>query len=103
MNLSSSICFDYASLSDEALNEDGAKELRKHMQSRYSNEPTRFGIRDGKIEAFLAERGFEIIEHLTAAKMNEKYLSMGGCSDVDRVPSLFCLVYAAVIGEKIKI
>jgi methyltransferase (TIGR00027 family) len=95
----SSISFDYASLSDEALNEDGAKELRKHMQSQYSNEPTKFGIRAGKIEAFLAERGFEVIEHLTAAEMNEKYLSMGSYSDVGKVPSLFCLVYATVIGE----
>ena len=96
----SSIAFDYASLSDEALNEDGAKELRKHMQSRHSNEPTKFGIRTGKIEAFLAKRGFEIIEHLTAADMNDKYLSIGGYSDVGNVPSLFCLVYATVIGKK---
>ena len=96
----SSIAFDYASLSEEALNEDGAKELRKHMQSRYSNEPTKFGIRTGKIEAFLAERGFEVIEHLTAADMSEMYLSIGGYSDVAQVPSLFCLVYATVIGKK---
>jgi methyltransferase (TIGR00027 family) len=96
----SSIAFDYASLSEEALNEDGAKELRKHMQSRYSNEPTKFGIRTGKIEAFLAERGFEVIEHLTAADMNEMYLSIGDYSDVAQVPSLFCLVYATVIGKK---
>ena len=96
----SSISFDYASVSDEALNEDGAKELRKHMQSQHSNEPTKFGIQAGKIEAFLAERGFEVIEHLTAAEMNEKYLSMGGYSDVGKVPSLFCLVYAAVIGKR---
>ena len=93
----SSIGFDYASLSDEALNEDGAKELRKHMRSRHSNEPTRFGIRAGKIEAFLAERGFEVMEHLTATEMNEKYLSIGSTSDIGKVPLLFCLVYAAVI------
>jgi methyltransferase (TIGR00027 family) len=96
----SSIAFDYASLSEEALNEDGAKELRKHMQSRYSNEPTKFGIRTGKIEAFLAERGFEVIEHFTAADMNEMYLSIGGYSDVAQAPSLFCLVYATPIGQK---
>jgi methyltransferase (TIGR00027 family) len=97
----SSISFDYASLSDKALNEDGAKELRKHMQSRYSNEPTKFGIRAGKIEEFLAERGFEVIEHLTATEMNEKYLSMGGTPDVGKVPSLFCLVYAVVKGKSL--
>jgi methyltransferase (TIGR00027 family) len=96
----SSISFDYASLSDEALNEDGAKELRKHMQSRFSNEPTKFGLQAGKIGAFLAERGLEVVEHLTAAEMNEKYLSIGGYSYLGKVPSLFCLVCARVIGEK---
>jgi methyltransferase (TIGR00027 family) len=93
------ISFDYASLSDEALNEDGAKELRKHMKSRYSNEPTKFGIRAGGIEAFLAQRGFEVVEHLAAAEMNEKYLSIGGYSDVGKVPSLFCLVCATIIAD----
>jgi O-methyltransferase involved in polyketide biosynthesis len=92
---------DYASLSGEALNEDGAKKLRKHMQSRYSNEPTKFGIRAGKTEEFLAERGFEVIEHLTAVEMNEKYLSMGGTPDVGKVPSLFCLVYAMIKGKSL--
>jgi methyltransferase (TIGR00027 family) len=94
------ISFDYASLSDEALNEEGAKELRKHMQSRYSTEPTKFGIRAGRIEAFLAERGLEVVEHLAAAEMNERYLSIGDYSDVGKVASLFCLVCATVIGEK---
>jgi methyltransferase (TIGR00027 family) len=92
----SSICFDYAALSDKALNEDGAKELRKLMQSQHSNEPTKFGIHAGEIGSFLAERGFEIIEHLTAAEMNEKYLARGDHSDVGKVPSLFCLVHAKV-------
>jgi methyltransferase (TIGR00027 family) len=94
----SSIAFDYASLSSEALNEEGAKELREHMKSRHSSEPTKFGIRSGTIGAFLAERGFEVKEHLTASDMNEKYLSAGGYSDIGKVPSLFCLVHAAVVG-----
>lgn len=93
----SSIGFDYASLSDEALNEDGAKELRVHMQSRYPNEPIKFGIQAVKIKTFLAERGLEVVEHLTASEMSEKYLSIGNYPDVARVPSLFCLVYAKVI------
>ena len=94
----SSIAFDYASLSSEALNEEGAKELREHMRSRHSNEPTKFGIRSGTIEAFLKDRGFEVKEHLTASDMNEKYLAAGGYPDVGKVPSLFCLVHAAVVG-----
>ena len=49
----STMGFDYAALSDEALNENGAKEIRKLMRSQYSSEPTRFGIRTGEIEFFL--------------------------------------------------
>ena len=96
----SSIGFDYAALSAEALNGDDVKELRQHMRSRHSNEPTKFGIPSGQLEAFLAERGFEMLEHLTADDMDAKYLSRGSDSDLGKVPSLFCLVYAAVIGNK---
>jgi methyltransferase (TIGR00027 family) len=96
----SSIAFDYASLSGEALNEDGVKELREHMRSKFANEPTKFGIRTGKIEDFLVQRGFEVTDHLTAAEMNKKYLSVGGYSNVGKVPSLFCLVHATLIGKK---
>jgi methyltransferase (TIGR00027 family) len=92
----SSICFDYAALSDEVLNENGAKEMRKLLRSQYSNEPTKFGIRAGEIETFLASRGFEIIEHLTAAEMNKKYLSDNSPLEIGKVPSLFCFVYAKV-------
>jgi O-methyltransferase involved in polyketide biosynthesis len=93
----SSIGFDYASLSDEALHEDNFKKLRKRMRSQYADEPTKFGIRAGKIGAYLAEKGFEVTEHLTAAEMTEKYLPRGSYSDVGKVPSIFCLVYATVI------
>jgi len=92
----SSICFDYAALSAEALNEEGAKEIKKLMRSHYSHEPTRFGIGAGEIESFLASKDLEIIEHLTAAEMNERYLFGAGYHDMGKVPSLFCLVHAQV-------
>lgn len=92
--LGSSICFDYAALSDEALNENGAKEIRKLMRSQYSSEPTRFGIRTGEIESFLASRGFAVVQHLTAAEMTGKYLSARDHLELGEVPPLFCLVHA---------
>jgi O-methyltransferase involved in polyketide biosynthesis len=64
------------------------------MQSQHSNEPTRFGIRTGQIETFLARKGFKVIDHITAAEMNSKFLSKAGYSDVGYVPGLFCLVEA---------
>ncbi len=92
----SSICFDYAALSDEALKAREVKDLRLLLQAQYADEPRRFGIRAGQIETFLAERGFEIVEHLAAAEMTQKYLAKGAQVKLDPVPSLFCLVHAAV-------
>ena len=91
-----SICFDYVALSDEALKAQNVKDLRQLMKSQYAGEPTRFGIRAGRIEAFLAERGFAVMEQLTAAEMAEKYLVKGDQVKLDPVPPPFCLVHAAV-------
>jgi methyltransferase (TIGR00027 family) len=93
----SSICFDYAALSNEALNEHNAKELRNHMSSQHANEPTKFGIRAGEIDSFLAKKGFEVVMHLTADEMTKKYLSGDGHLEIGKVPSLFCLICAKVM------
>ena len=90
----SSICFDYAAVSNEALN--GAEELRNHMRIQHANEPTKFGIRAREIDSFLAKTGFEIVEHLTADEMTNKYLPSDAGLDIGKVPSLFCLVRARV-------
>jgi len=90
----SSICFDYASLSIEALNEDNVKKLRERMQSRHSAEPTKFGIRKGNTESFLLDRGYRIIMHLTASEMEKKYLSLRDGSSAGKVLPLFCFVHA---------
>lgn len=92
----SSICFDVASLSDEALREDGAKKLRQKMSSDHSSEPTRFGIPSGKLEAFLANHGYAIEEIFTSAEMEAKYLTLSDGSTVGKVPGLFNLVRARV-------
>lgn len=94
----SSICFDYASLSAEALNEEGAKKLREHMKSQYSAEPTKFGIPQGKLEPFLAERGYVVIDHLSASEMEARYLTLRDGSIAGKVPALFALVHAALAG-----
>jgi methyltransferase (TIGR00027 family) len=92
----SSICFDYASLSPEALNEDGVKKLRHLMESDHPAEPTKFGIPQGNLDTFLLERGYEVVEHLTPSEMERKYLSLRDGSSAGRVPALFSLVHAVV-------
>jgi methyltransferase (TIGR00027 family) len=95
----SSICFDYAALSREALSEDGAQKLRERLKTDHPGEPTKFGIREGGLEAFLSERGYLIVEHLTPGEMEEKYLTLGDRSSAGRPPALFRLVHATVAGR----
>ena len=42
----------------------------------------------------------QALKDLTSADMHEKYLSVGGDSEVGKVPSLFWLVYATVTRKK---
>jgi methyltransferase (TIGR00027 family) len=95
----SSICFDYASLSPETLNNGNVKKIRQRMKSRYASEPTRFGITQGKIDSFLAERGYKIIDHLTSNDMQLRYLTLHDGSSIGKVPTLFCLVHALILGQ----
>ena len=92
----SSICFDYASLSAEAMSEEGAKKLREHMKSKFSAEPTRFGIPKGKIEAFLSECGYVVIEHVNHSEMETRYLTLQDGSTAGTVSFLFCFIYVAL-------
>jgi methyltransferase (TIGR00027 family) len=94
----SSLAFDYASLSRQALDDGSVQQLRDHMRSAYASEPTRFGIRAGELEEFLAQRGYEIVEHLTPAEMERKYLVRRDGSPAGTVLPLFCLVHAALSG-----
>jgi methyltransferase (TIGR00027 family) len=95
----SSIAFDYAALSDETLNEQAARQLREHLRGQHGDEPTKFGIPVGGLATFLAARGFEVREHLTASGMKQKYLG-GQRTDLGDVPSLLCLVHTRVVGGK---
>jgi methyltransferase (TIGR00027 family) len=92
----SSICFDYASLSPEALHNSGVEKLRERIKSRYPAEPTRFGITQGKLASFLSERGYGIIEHLTPSEMQGRYLILRDGSSAGALPPHLCLVHASV-------
>jgi methyltransferase (TIGR00027 family) len=95
----SSICFDYASLSPETLNNSSVKRLRERMKSRYPAEPTRFGITQGKLVSFLSERGYDIIEHLTPNEMQHKYLVLRDGSSAGTLPPHLCLVHTSVLAQ----
>jgi methyltransferase (TIGR00027 family) len=95
----SSLCLDYASLSPEALSNETVREWREHMKSKYPAEPTRFGIPHGKLEEFLADRGYAVIENLNPSEMEAKYLTLRDGSTAGKVPAIFSLVHAALLGQ----
>ena len=90
------IAFDYASISATTLSDAGVQEFRKMMRTRHADEPARFGIPAGQIVTFLSERGFQLLEHLTAAEMNEEYLGSERDPATGGVPPLFSLALAQV-------
>lgn len=92
----SSVCFDYASISAQSFNDGGVKKIRQRMKSRFSSEPTKFGIKQGKLDSFLSGRGYSIIDHLTSKDMERRYLTLHDGSLIGMVPPLFCLVHAEV-------
>jgi methyltransferase (TIGR00027 family) len=92
----SSLCFDYAALSRESLDEAGVKRLREIMKSNHSAEPTRFGIPEGLIGPFLSTRGYQIKEHLTQVEMEKRYLTLNDGTLAGKPPSLMCFVNATV-------
>ncbi len=92
----STICFDYGALSPETLGDESAKKLREHMKSNYSAEPTRFGVPRGQMAAFLSARGYTLLEHLDAAEMAARYLTLNDGSLIGQPPALFALVHAAI-------
>ncbi len=94
----SSLCFDYAALSKEALKEEGVQQVRTILRSEHASEPTRFGIPAGTIESFLSARGYAVKEHLAYDQIEGRYLTLPDGSSAGKVPALFCFVNAPVCG-----
>jgi methyltransferase (TIGR00027 family) len=92
------ICFDYMVPASEMANRFGAKQARDAMQSTYPAEPLQFDLEEGQVATFLAERGFRVIDHLTAAQLQSRYLTLRDGSLAGQVLDLFGLVKAAVVG-----
>jgi methyltransferase (TIGR00027 family) len=92
----SSVCFDYAALSSNALNEEGVIQVRGILKMDHSAEPTRFGIPAGTIESFLSKRGYAIKEHLTSDEIEKRYLVLRDGSTAGKLPGLLCFACSSV-------
>jgi methyltransferase (TIGR00027 family) len=92
------ICFDYMLPASDLGNRLGAKQARDAMQSMYTVEPLQFDLEEGQVAAFLAERGFQIVDHVTTETMQQRYLTLRDGASAGDVLDLFGLVQAAVLG-----
>ena len=77
----STICFDY---------------MTEAVPSAYAAEPFQFWIAPEMIEAFLAERGYSLEEHLTAEDIVRKYLTFPDGSVAGKTLPFFYFVQASV-------
>ncbi|MBN1202783.1 MAG: SAM-dependent methyltransferase, partial [Anaerolineae bacterium] len=93
------ICFDYMLPTLDLENRFGAKQAREAMQGLYTAEPLQFDLAEEQLTTFLAERGFELIDHLTAEDMQARYLTLSDGSLAGRMLDLFRLVQARVTTE----
>lgn len=93
----SSIYFDYMlkSVLDGRCHLDEARKIRKSRSFRGDGEEAyTFGIEDGTITTFLAERGFNQISVMNGDQLKKKYFH--GVSRKMRVHALFGYVHASV-------
>ncbi len=90
------LCFDYLVEAPDMLERYGVKGCRSAMQATYRAEPVQFGVEEGAIGAFLSERGYSTVEHLTPADLEREYLTLRDGSSAGKVLACFCLVQARV-------
>ncbi|HBA55394.1 hypothetical protein [Syntrophorhabdus aromaticivorans] len=93
----SAIGFDYHAFSPVIADAHGVRELRAFHRAHMPGEPLRFGIQEGEIGAFLASRGFEVLDHLRAEDIERRHLTLRDGSCAGKVPALCSIVYAGVI------
>ncbi len=90
----STLCFDYLVEAADMLERYGVKESRSAMETTYCAEPVQFRIEEGTIGAFLSERGYSLVEHLTPEDLEREFLTLRDGSSAGKVLACFCLVQA---------
>jgi methyltransferase (TIGR00027 family) len=96
MPAGSTLCFDYNSISAEGPGQGGENELSESMNMGIAAASVAFGIVEGKVGTFLAERDFLIVEHLTAEDMEKRFLTLRDGSSAGKVPARHCIAYASL-------
>jgi methyltransferase (TIGR00027 family) len=92
----STIAFDYMLPAADLEHRYGAAQSRAAMQAMYAAEPLQFDLAERDAASFLAQRGFELVEHLTADELQTRYLTLRNGTLAGQVLDLFRLVCARV-------
>ena len=92
------LCFDYMITIPEMGDRFGAKQARDAMRAIYSEEPLQFDLAEDQVAAFLAERGFALLDHATPETLQGRYLTLRDGSLAGQMLDLFRLVQATVVG-----
>lgn len=90
------IAFDYMITPPEMAGRFGAQQARDAMRSIYADEPLLFDLAEEQAGAFLAERGFALLDHVSTEALQARYLTLDDGSQAGPVLDLFRLVQAAV-------
>ena len=92
----SGLCFDYMLPKDQLEGRHGAQQAREAMQAMYTAEPLHFELDEAEVKGWLEARGFEMVEHVSAEQMQERYLTLADGQAAGQILDLFRLVQARV-------
>lgn len=93
----SRVAFDYMLPEAQCEGRFGAQQARAGMRSLYTSEPLHFDLDEAQISTFLAQRGFELVEHLSADEMQTRYLMLPDGTPAGHMLDLFRLVQAQTV------
>jgi methyltransferase (TIGR00027 family) len=98
-NQDSMIAFDYAILLSEENNPEvyGAKEFMQSMKEHHAKEALLFSIKDGEIEAFLAEMNLRMSQYLDQEAIAERYLTDDQGKLIGKMAGSFRIVCASPV------
>ncbi len=92
----SELCFDYMVDAPDMANRYGVAQSQAVMREAYQAEPIRFRIAEGRLAAFLAERGYSLQGHLAAEEQERTFLTLSNGELAGRVLACFGLARAVV-------
>ena len=67
------------------------------VPSAYTAEPFQFWIAPDKLEAFLVERGYSLVDDLLPEEIEKKYLTLGDGSMTGKTLPFFCFARSVVM------